>query len=137
MAGVAAEAAMITASAAVYLLYHAYFFIASGLLRVRGRGGNLFAKGRVARVQFCELVCSDDDTIAGIQQNRNCLLGVSFLAGTSSILAQKVLSIILDTAQLEQIRAYGVRPCPAPVCPCNPLRRHARPCRPLCHSRSP
>lgn len=113
MAGAAAEAAIIAASTALYLLYHAYFFLASGFLHVRDGGRNLFSKGRVARVQFCELICGDDDTIAGIQQNRNCLLGVSFLAGTSSILAQKVLSIILDTAQLEQIREYGVR---LPLC---------------------
>ena len=112
MAGLAAELCMAVASALLYLAYHVWLFFikGTGLHRVdtERRNRNLFAKGRLARVHFCEMICDANDTIAGLQQNRNCLLGVSFLAGTSSILAQKVLAIILDEAQVEQVRAYGV-----------------------------
>ena len=73
---------------------------------------NLFDRGKVARAHFSEMVCDSNDTICGIQQNRNCLIAVSFLAGTVSILAQKVLAILLDDAQVQQIRTYGVRSLP-------------------------
>jgi hypothetical protein len=113
MAGLAAELGIVLGSVALYLAYHIWFFYikSSGFRQVdmHRRPKNLFTRGRIARVQFCEVICDTNDTIAGIQQNRNGLMAVAFLTGTTSIIAQKVLSVLLDEAQLEQIRAYGVR----------------------------
>jgi hypothetical protein len=113
MSGLAAELGIVLASVALYLAYHIWFFCIKGT-GLRGvdmtrKPGSLFTRGRIARIQFCEVICDTNDTIAGIQQNRNGLMAVALLTGTTSVLAQKVLSVLLDEDQLNQIRAYGVR----------------------------
>ena len=99
----------------LFITYHIWFFLIHGTgLRTTkthtsdGREDK-FLKGKLARIQFADLVCRDNDTIAGIQQNRNALIGVSFLAGTVSLLAHKILEIILDITQQEQMKAFAVR----------------------------
>jgi hypothetical protein len=93
--------------------YHLWFSFISGagLRRVEASSAqkNLFDRGKIARVQFSEMICEGNDAISGIQQNRNCLLAVSFLAGTVSLLAQKILAILLDDGQLKQVCKDGVR----------------------------
>ena len=113
MSGIAAEISLVVISFALYILYHIWFFFiaGSGLRKTEldHAQKNLFDRGKVARAQFSEQICLSNDTICGIQQNRNCLLAVSFLAGTVSLLAQKVLTILLDDSQVQQIREYAVR----------------------------
>lgn len=111
MSDLGLEMALVVISFAMYAAYHIWFFVASGFrdVEVVGNRKSLFNSGKIARAQFSELICDSDDTISGIQQNRNCLLAVAFLAGTASILAQKLLSILLDDKKLEQVRSYGVR----------------------------
>jgi hypothetical protein len=120
MSDLGLEVGLVVISFAIYVAYHIWFFIASGFrdVDVGSSRKSLFNSGKIARAQFSELICNSDDTISGIQQNRNCLLAVAFLSGTASILAQKLLSILLDDKKLEQVRSYGVR-----VISCILLRR--------------
>ena len=113
MSSLAVELTLVLLSFGLYLAYLLWFFFSRGAsLRTadpNSFGRNLFASGKIARAHFSEMVCADNDTISGIQQNRNCLIAVSFLAGTASILAQNLLDILLDQEKQDQIRAYGVR----------------------------
>lgn len=108
---------MVLSAFGIYFGYHIFFFVfyGSGLRTTRvGKGesetkyNDLFNKGKIARITFSEMICDANDTICGIQQNRNGLIAVSFLAGTASLMAQKVLSILLTEDQLQQIERYGV-----------------------------
>lgn len=109
MANVAVEGLVIFSSFLVYLGYNYWLFCVNGENRPdRKDGVPLFSQGRVARICFADLICQENDTIAGIQQNRNVLTGVGFLAAISSLLAQKVMSILLDEESLGQIARYGV-----------------------------
>lgn len=91
---------MITASFSMYIAYHAWFFYIKGVgfrrARITGGAYGLFNRGKIARVQFITSVCETDDTILGIQQGRNALQGVSFLAAICTLLASQVLDILLD-----------------------------------------
>lgn len=91
---------MIVPSFLLYISYHAWLFYGkgSGFRRARTNASayGLFNRGKVARVQFIQSVCETDDTILGIQQARNALLGVSFLAAICTVLAQQVLVILVD-----------------------------------------
>lgn len=108
MANVAVEGLVIFSSFLVYLGYNYWLFCVNGENRPdRKDGVPLFSQGRVARICFADLICQDNDTITGIQQNRNVLTGVGFLAAISSLLAQKVMSILLDEESLGQIARYG------------------------------
>eukprot|EP00892_Ulva_mutabilis_P012029 jgi/Ulvmu1/9199/UM005_0299.1 len=116
MANLGSELAMVGSAFAIYLAYHISFFMlyGSGLrtTKVWKREGeaaynDMFNRGKIARIHFSQMICEENDTICGIQQNRNGLIAVSFLAGTASLLAQKVLSILLTEEQLEQIERYG------------------------------
>jgi hypothetical protein len=115
MAGFAAELLLVLFSFLLYFGYHLWFFLIHGTgfrgTKLHSRDGrqDMFLRGKQARIQFSDLVARDDDTIAGIQQNRNGLLGLSFLAGTVSLIAQNILSIILDLDQQAQIKAWTVR----------------------------
>jgi membrane glycosyltransferase len=113
MSDAAVELSCVAVSFVLYIAYHLWFFVisGSGLRQVQASAvhKNLFDRGKIARVQFAEMICESNDTICGIQQERNCLVAVSFLAGTVSLLARKILSILLDDTQIEQIRKYGVR----------------------------
>ena len=115
MAGFAVELSIVLCSFGLFIAYHIWFFLIHGTglrtTRTQARDGrdDKFLKGKVARIQFADLVCRDNDTIAGIQQNRNALIGVSFLAGTVSLLAQKILEIVLDSDQQDQMKAFAVR----------------------------
>lgn len=117
MANLGAELAMVVCAFGIYVAYHIFFFIfyGSGLrtTKVGKREGqadyhDMFNRGKIARIHFSQMICEENDTICGLQQNRNGLIAVSFLAGTASLLAQKVLSILLTEEQLEQIERYGV-----------------------------
>lgn len=114
MAGLVAEILIVCFSFGLYIAYHVWFFLIHGTglrtTKTHARDGrdDIFIRGKIARIQFVDLVCRDNDTIAGIQQNRNALLGVAFLAGTASLLAQKILSAILDVDQRDQIKAFTV-----------------------------
>lgn len=87
---------MVILSFLIYIVYHVWLFKGSGRhlrtaeLDTHGSSRDMFHKGNIARCEFSESVCRDDDTILGIQQNRNCLLGAAFLATTVSLLAQNV-----------------------------------------------
>jgi hypothetical protein len=114
MAGLAAEISIVVLSLALFLFYHVWFFGIHGaglFAKPQGRdlSEDVFHKGRVARIQFADLVCRDNDTIQGIQQNRNGLTGVAFMSATVSILAQKILSNLLDLDKRGQIEAFAVR----------------------------
>jgi hypothetical protein len=115
MAGLAAEIPIVVCSFALFLLYHVWFFgiHGTGLLKTKPQAHDLhediFHKGSAARIQFADLVCRDNDTIQGIQQNRNGLTGVAFMSATVSILAQKILSNILDLDKQDQMKAFAVR----------------------------
>lgn len=115
MAGFGAELSIVLCSFGLFIVYHIWFFCIHGTgmrtTKPQARDGrdDKFVRGKLARIQFADLVCRDNDTIAGIQQSRNALIGVSFLAGTVSLLAQKILSIILDIDQQEQMKAFAVR----------------------------
>lgn len=117
MANLGAELAMVACAFGIYFAYHIFFFVlyGSGLRTTKvGKGhtetkyNDLFNKGKIARITFSDMMCDENDTICGIQQNRNGLIAVSFLAGTASLMAQKVLSILLTEEQLDQIERYGV-----------------------------
>lgn len=60
----------------------------------------------------CVIQCSTAQLFVHEQvelvQNRNGLTGVSFLAGVVSIMAQKILAILLDMEQQDTIRAFAV-----------------------------
>jgi hypothetical protein len=110
----AAEICLVLSSVLIYASYHGWLFYVHGpglgtSAVINDKHADLFSRGKIARILFAEMICNEDDTICGIQQNRNCLLGVAFLAGTVSLIAQKVLSIILSADQLDQIKNYGVR----------------------------
>lgn len=109
MSNVAAEALMVSASLVVYVGYHYWLFVVNDKKPPdRKNGVPLFSQGRIARICFADMICKENDTITGIQQNRNVLTGVGFLAAISSVLAQKVMSILLDEDSLGQIARYGV-----------------------------
>jgi hypothetical protein len=115
MANLSAELSMVLGSFLLYVGYHFWFFRIHGTgmrsTKPRTKDGreDIFLKGKIARIQFADLICLENDTICGIQQNRNALIGVAFLAGTVSLLAQKVLSILLAQDQQAQIKRFGVR----------------------------
>lgn len=109
MANTAVEALMVSGSFVVYLGYNYWLFYVNDQKKPdRKHGVPLYSQGRVARICFTDLICHGNDTICGIQQNRNVLTGIGFLAAISSVLAQKVMSILLDEESLRQLERYGV-----------------------------
>lgn len=109
MAGTAVEALLVSSSFIFYLGYNYWLFCINGQKNPdRKHGVPLYSQGRVARICFTDLICLDNDTICGIQQNRNVLTGIGFLAAISSVLAQKVMSILLDEESIGQLERYGV-----------------------------
>jgi hypothetical protein len=112
MAGLGGEITIVVFSFGLFLGYHVWFF-GRGFFKTKPQAvqerEDKFHKGRVARIHFSDLVCRDNDTIQGIQQERNCLLGVAFMSATVSILAQNILSILLDIDKRDQMKAYAVR----------------------------
>eukprot|EP00892_Ulva_mutabilis_P011588 jgi/Ulvmu1/8801/UM048_0056.1 len=103
-----AEAFLICGAILIYIGYHVWLFYShDNNSPDRKAGVPLFSQGRVARICFTDMICKENDTIAGIQQNRNVLTGIGFLAAIASVLAQKVMSILLDQESLDQIARYG------------------------------
>jgi hypothetical protein len=113
MANIGGEIAIVVCSFVLFIGYHIWFFLihAAGVFRPKDQKGpnDKFRKGQIARIQFSDLVCRDNDTIQGIQQNRNGLTGVAFMSATVSILAQKMVTILLDLEKREQMEDYAVR----------------------------
>lgn len=114
------EALIIVFSLGVFLGYHMW------LILLRGRGydahngdrfHDFFTAGKAARSVWAEACTAEEkEAIVAVQTLRNALMGCTYMATVSAVLATAGITIMLDPSKTDRIAAIAVGMEAAGVC---------------------